>query len=204
MLIRKALMWFVVTTITVMMLSSSWIYSTLNAQNPLFVDASNDPALQFSDISNPQALSETQGESKWAMGILVTLKLQSKDSNGAYAIFEDYILPGVGTPLHIHTREEEFWFMLDGELEWYVGDRLFNAKQGDFINTSRGIPHRFQNISNKPAKMLLGYAPAGFEQWFIDIGQPVTNAKIPPKTTPEDIEKAIKVAQEYGVNFIKP
>ncbi len=167
-------------------------------------DSTTDPALNLKTPANLQLLKNTEGSSVWAMGVLVTLKLQSKDAGGAYAIFEDYIRPGIGTPLHVHSSEEEFWYVLDGEINWYVGNKEFQAKKGDFINTPRGVPHRFKNTSSKPARMFLGYSPGGFEQWFLDVGKPVKNIKEPPpKVTSDDIQKAIKVAKSYGVEFIK-
>jgi quercetin dioxygenase-like cupin family protein len=167
-------------------------------------DTTTDPALNLKAPANLKLLQDRDGTSVWAMGVLVTLKLQSKDAGGTYAMFEDYIPPGVGTPLHVHSREEEFWYMLDGELNWYVGNKQFQAKKGDFINTPRGVPHRFKNASNKPARMFLGYSPGGFEQWFLDVGKPVRNLQeAPPKVTPDDIQQAIKAAKNYGVEFMK-
>ena len=175
-----------------------------NSKTLQVADSTTDPALNLKTAANLRLLQDTEGSSVWAMGVLVTLKLQSKDAGGAYAIFEDYIPEGVGTPLHVHSREEEFWYMLDGELNWYVGNQEFKAKKGDFINTPRGVPHRFKNASKKPARMLLGYSPGGFEQWFLDVGKPVRNLQEPaPKVTPDDIQQAIKVAKNYGVEFIK-
>nr|ADN16886.1 Cupin 2 conserved barrel domain protein [Gloeothece verrucosa PCC 7822] len=189
---------------TVVFFALYLVNPSVKANTIPILNIASDPALNLKSDSTIKKFSDTEGPAVWAMGVLVTLKLQGKDSGGAYSIFEDFIPPGVGTPLHIHTREEEFWYVLEGQLTWNVGDKLFQATQGDFINTPRGVPHRFQNSGNKPARMLLGYSPAGFEQWFLDVGKPVSDRKAqPPKITPQDIEKAVAAAKEYGVNFVK-
>lgn len=196
-----------IAIITALLIISLSIYYpqilNANTRTPV-VDINHDPALQFQTAAKNVKLSESESVSVWAMGVRVTLKLQAQKPGSGYAIFEDFILPGVDTPFHIHTREEEFWYMLEGELTWYVGDQVFNAKKGDFFNTPRGVRHRFQNSSKQPARMLLGYSPGGFEKWFLDVGEPVVPDAPPPPVTPEKIQKAIKAAEGYGVKFVKP
>jgi quercetin dioxygenase-like cupin family protein len=144
-----------------------------------------------------------EGRSVWAMGVRVTLKALGEQTSGAYALFEDYVPAGVGNPAHVHTREVETWTMLEGELDWTVGDRTIQAKAGDFVHTPRGVPHRFANTSGRPARMLLTYAPAGFERWFLEIGTPTDRASAasPPPPTPEQIRQAVAAAARYGVQF---
>jgi len=146
-----------------------------------------------------------QGTTVWAMGVRVTIKLFGKDSGGAYAVFEDMLPPGVGTPLRVHTRENEFWHMLEGELTGTVGNEIRTARVGDFVNTPRGTAHRFLNHTDKPARMLLGYAPAGFENWFLEVGRkPEEVGATPPRAAPEEIRRAVELAHGYGVEFIRP
>ena len=137
------------------------------------------------------------------MGVQVTLRATGEATGGSYAMFEDLVPPGVGNPAHFRTREIETWYMLEGELDWFIGDRSLKAKAGDFLHTPRGVPHRFGNSSDRPARMLLTYAPAGFEQWFLDIGAPAgAGATPPPRPGPEQIKRAVEAASRYGVQFV--
>lgn len=166
---------------------------------PLAAEASpRDGAIPSGQVAGPG-----QGVTTWAMGVKVTIKLFGQDSGGAYAVFEDEVPPGVGTPLHLHTREEEMWRMLEGELTWVVGDRTWIAKAGDFVNTPRGVPHRFLNHGNATARMLLAYAPAGFEEWFLQVGTPDTGSA-PAKPDREAMQRAMELAHGYGVEFLPP
>src|SRR5215207_1282826 len=61
--------------------------------------------------------------------------------------------PGGGPPLHIHRNEEEFFFVLDGEVSFAVGDRVVRARAGETAFVPRGVPHCFKNCSDRPAKL---------------------------------------------------
>ncbi|CAM6046016.1 unnamed protein product, partial [Sphagnum compactum] len=73
------------------------------------------------------------------------------------------------------TNEEESWYLLDGEMAWIVGGKEIIAKQGSFIHLPRLLPHTFANKSHKPAQMITTYAPAGFKNWFLEIGTPAVD-----------------------------
>lgn len=143
------------------------------------------------------------GKRVWMTGIMVTIKADSRMTGGAYAVFEDLVLPGQGMRLHVHTREDETLYVVEGELQVVLGDQTYMARVGDFAHMARGTPHRFQNVSDKPARMFMSYSPGGFEQFFLDVGRPVTDPSAPPaETTPEDSRKAREVAQRYGVSAV--
>ena len=144
-----------------------------------------------------------EGRKVWAMGVQVTLRAMGEATGGSYAMFEDLVPPGVSNPAHIHTREIETWYVLEGELDWFIGDRSLRAKPGDFLHTPRGVPHRFGNSGDRPARMLLTYAPAGFEQWFLEIGTPAGSGPPPPfPPDREQVRRAIEAASRYGVRFV--
>lgn len=158
------------------------------------------------DKPKPAARITPAAEAKmvWAMGVRVTIRADAKMTGGGYAAFEDLVLPGQGPPLHTHTKEDETMYVIEGELEVVLGDKTYTARPGDFAHMARGVPHRFRNKTDKPARMLLTYSPGGFEQWFLDIGTPVGDpAEKPPAVAPADVEKAIKAAERYGVVFAK-
>jgi quercetin dioxygenase-like cupin family protein len=153
---------------------------------------------------NVHMVAPADGITVWVLGVLVTMKAMSNETGGTYALFEDIVPPGVGPPTHIHTREEETWYILDGELQWNVGGKSFQATNGCFIHLPRNVPHSFINLSDKNAIMVLTYAPAGFDQWFLDVGQPVADRYAPgdPPVLSEELEEqAIALAKGYGVIF---
>lgn len=146
-----------------------------------------------------------EGQTIWAMGIHVTVRVTAEDTGGAYSVFEDVVPPGGGPPLHVHTREDETMFVLEGELEAVLGDQTATVKPGTFIHMARGTPHRFKNLTDKPTRMLLSYTPGGFEKWFLEIGTPATaDSSTPPAPpTPADLQRAVVAAERFGVTFIK-
>ena len=171
---------------------------------PLLAGGSQSAAAQGSAPNEPPLFQRgDEGRKVWAMGVQVTLRAMGEATGGSYAMFEDLVPPGVSNPAHIHTREIETWYMLEGELDWFVGDRSLKAKAGDFLHTPRGVPHRFGNSGDRPARMLLTYAPAGFEQWFLEIGTPAgAGAPPPPRPSPDQIKRAVEAASRYGVQFV--
>ncbi|KAG6547371.1 hypothetical protein Mapa_010819 [Marchantia paleacea] len=164
---------------------------------------------QFSAVTAPHVamVGAGDGRSFWVFGILVTIKVLGDQTGGSYACFENTISPGVGPPLHIHTQEAETWYLLDGEMIWTVGRQTFHAQRGSFMHLPPYVAHTFSNKFDKPAHMLLTYAPSGFETWFTRVGVPVKNSSAPgdsPLTTEEDLKKAQELAGDYGVIYAGP
>src|ERR1700736_4522860 len=76
-----------------------------------------------------------------------------EDTNGKYALWEAIVPPGGGPPPHVHSREEDGFYILEGEITFTIGDNRLVASAGMFANMPVGTPHSFQNDSSKPAKM---------------------------------------------------
>lgn len=128
-----------------------------------------------------------------------------EDTNGKYALWEALVPPGGGPPPHVHSREEEGFYVLEGEITFTVNDKKIVAKAGTFANMPIGTPHSFRNESGRPAKMLISVAPAGLESMFFEVGVPLTEGAttaVPP--TQEEIEKLLAVAPRYGVEIMLP
>ena len=113
--------------------------------------------------------------------------------------------PGGGPPPHVHSREEEGFYILEGEITLQAGDKKIVATAGMFVNMPIGMPHSFKNESSKPAKMLIMVAPAGLENMFFEVGVPLADGSttaLPP--TQEEIEKLLKIAPKYGIEILLP
>jgi quercetin dioxygenase-like cupin family protein len=127
------------------------------------------------------------------------------DTNGKYALWEAIVTPGGGPPPHIHSREEEGFYVLEGEITFQVADQRLVASAGMFVNMPVGTLHGFKNEGGKPARMLISVAPAGLEKMFFEVGVPVpegaTTASPPTK---EEIDKLLEIAPRYGVEIKLP
>lgn len=120
-------------------------------------------------------------------------------------MWEAIVPPGGGPPPHVHSREEEGFYILEGEITFSVGEERIVATAGMFANMPVGTPHSFKNESTRPAKMLISAAPAGLEQMFFEVGVPVAQGAttaLPP--TNDEIEKLLAVAPRYGIEIRLP
>src|SRR5271154_1927122 len=102
----------------------------------------------------------------------------------ASTLWEAIVPPGGGPPPHVHSREEEGFYVLEGEITLQVGDKRVIASAGTFANMPVGTTHSFKNETDRPARMLISVAPAGLEEMFFEIGQPVPEGSqtAPPPT----------------------
>jgi len=146
-----------------------------------------------------------EGQAFSAVGDVYRILAGGDQTGGTYALSEARVLPGGGPPPHIHHREDESFFVLEGEITFMLGDKKVVAKPGTFIQGPRGIPHAFKNESSTPARMLIHVTPPGFEKFIAEFAQPVPSFDSPPlPVTPAEIEKLLAVAPKYGIEILPP
>jgi quercetin dioxygenase-like cupin family protein len=119
-------------------------------------------------------------------------------------MFEAVVRPGGGPPPHIHSREEESFYVLEGEITFQVGDDRFVAKAGTFANMPVGSLHSFRNDTDKLARMIISVAPASLEKMFLKVGQPVAFGQQAPPPSKAEIDKLLAVAPSYGIEIRLP
>jgi quercetin dioxygenase-like cupin family protein len=120
-------------------------------------------------------------------------------------MWEAIVPPGGGPPPHVHSREEEGFYILEGEITLQVGDKRLVVTAGTFANMPVGTLHSFKNESGGSAKMLISIAPAGLEKMFFEVGVPVAQgATTAAPPTKEEIEKLLAVAPRYGIEIKLP
>ena len=131
--------------------------------------------------------------------------ITGEQTGGAFFIAEVSIVPGGGNPPHIHHREEECFYLQEGELTIQVGGTTQTASAGDFIRLPRGVAHSFENTGNVEAKVLLVTAPAGLENFFEEAFYPVEDrsAAMPPMTG-EFMGRLLEAASKVGLEFLPP
>jgi quercetin dioxygenase-like cupin family protein len=124
------------------------------------------------------------------------------ETDGKYATFEAIVPPGGGPPPHIHSREEESFLVLEGEMTFQLGEDRFVVGDGTFLNMPVGSLHCFKNESQRTARMLISVAPAGLEKMFLEVGTPLSEGDlVAPPPSHADIEKLLAAAPRYGVSI---
>ena len=153
----------------------------------------------------PTLRTPVEGRTIAVAGDVYRFMATGDDTNGKYAIWEAIVPPGGGPPPHVHSREEEGFYILEGEIAVQIGDKRVLATAGMFANMPVGTPHSFKNESGQPARMLISIAPAGLEKMFFEVGIPVdqgATAAEPP--TKAEIEKMAEIAPRYGIEIRLP
>jgi mannose-6-phosphate isomerase-like protein (cupin superfamily) len=108
---------------------------------------------------------------RWPSGLPSLIKARAEDTRGTFALIEHSLPSKGGPPLHIHGREDEMWFVLEGELRFKADKEIYRAPAGSFVFVARGTPHCLQNIGDTPARYLEMFSPAGMETFFEEIAR---------------------------------
>jgi quercetin dioxygenase-like cupin family protein len=128
--------------------------------------------------------------------------LSGEDTGGKYCLIEASLAPGMGVPRHTHTREDETYYVLSGELEVIVGDKVFTLREGDTLIAPRDIPHQLRNSGNTENHYLLMFSPSGFEGFLKGTAVPApANAVAPTKPPAVAVRNVHELATDYGILF---
>lgn len=114
--------------------------------------------------------------------------IRGTQSNGQYFVVEGVVPPGGGPPLHVQTREEEAFYILEGEVTFYADGERIVARTGSFVHIPRGVAHRFENEGDAKARMLFWFSPAGIEGMFDKMAV--------------DPDNYASIGPEFGVEFL--
>lgn len=134
------------------------------------------------------------------LGIPTVVRSTGETTGGAFALMEHLeIAPGFATPYHLHHREDEAFYILDGQVAFIVDGKWLTAGPGTYVFGPREIPHGFRVNGPSPAKMLLLCSPAGFERFVFDLSQPISDPPAPP-----DMAKLMAAAAKYNIDILGP
>ena len=142
--------------------------------------------------------------SKWYLGSLITNLAETKDTNGAFCLLETTLVPGNEPPPHVHSREDELFYVLEGEFDVYVGETAFNAEAGECIFLPRFTPHAFV-IRSPRLRMLTLFSPGGLEEAFRSMSSPAQYLGLPSGAltySTADVEQTAQRLGQYGVRLL--
>ena len=160
--------------------------------------------MQESQRQRAVHIAEGEGKMLWVADELMTFKVSSEDTGGMYALTDSVVPPQGEAPLHVHHREDEAFWVLEGELEILVGEDTFRASTGSFVHLPKGVRHAYKNVGTGPARFLTLIVPAGLEKFFEEVGKPGTDLSSPPPFEEEDIERLLALAPRYGAEILSP
>jgi quercetin dioxygenase-like cupin family protein len=141
----------------------------------------------------------------WGPGDHYTFLVTGEETGGAYFAMEALVPPGGGPPPHVHSRADETFYLLEGQVEFILGEETVVAGPGDFVNVPRGTVHRFQNTGSATARIVLTFTPAGIERWFeetLDRAPNDVTAEDVPDNVDEVAARYVATASRYGIEFV--
>jgi mannose-6-phosphate isomerase-like protein (cupin superfamily) len=142
---------------------------------------------------NPVIVSPGEGRD-FGDGLLC--RITSASTGGAYCAFEQVLAPGQGVPLHVHSRDDEVYYILEGRLEMQCGQRAFTAEAGAMVVIPRGIPHAFHNPAKTPIRFLNLFIPGGFDEFVAELNQ------LPPEDAADEDKRNV-IRRKYGVELLR-
>jgi quercetin dioxygenase-like cupin family protein len=152
--------------------------------------------------TNGYAMAAGEGERTWIVGDTMTFMATGESTGGSLLLLENLTAPGGGPPPHIHTREDEFFYVLDGSFEIRIGDEVHALDRGGFAYVPRGTVHNFRNTAESASRILVGFTPAGIEGFFRESGRPATDDGPPPPLDEEEIARTTAAAPKYGLQAV--
>lgn len=134
------------------------------------------------------------------LGLPTLMRATAETTNGAFGLMEHWEMPaGFASPYHTHQREDESFYVLEGEMAFVCGDQWLKAGPGTFVYGPRGIAHGFKVTGSAPARMLLMCNPGGFEGFVLEQATPTDEPPSPP-----DMGKLMALAEKYGIEVHGP
>ena len=157
---------------------------------------------QDTELLAPVATRANEGEARWWFACLAEIKVTAEQTGGRLSIIEITEPPNAAAPLHVHHREDESFWVLEGDVTFEVGEATIEASAGDFAFGPRGIPHRY-TVGPAGCRMLFIMTPGGFENLVREMSVPAERRTLPPASDAEpDWEHVAAVARAHGCELL--
>jgi quercetin dioxygenase-like cupin family protein len=153
----------------------------------------------FEGLTVEPYLSELdESAARWFLGSQVWMRADSARTGGAFGLIEQIVPPGLGSPYHVHHDEDESFYVLEGAIRFFSGERSWVLGAGGFAFLPRGIPHGFRTEGDVPSRSLLQATPGGFEAFVAEL------STAEPPAGPPDMGALIAAAGRHGVEILGP
>ncbi len=150
------------------------------------------------------ALENGQGRPLWHLGALMTFKALSEETGGRFWALEGLADKNMAVPLHVHSKDDEIWYVAEGEITFTIGDVTRTVGPGGFAYIPRGVAHTFQ-VKSATARWFGVGLPGGLDNWFFETGVPAKSLTLPPASdSPPDIDAIVTSLRAYGTETVGP
>jgi quercetin dioxygenase-like cupin family protein len=149
------------------------------------------------------ATTATATDAFWFIRNLARVKVWGSETNDAWAMVEITQPEGDMPPLHVHHRDDEAFYALEGEMTLFVGDREIRLRAGDSAVAPRGVPHTYR-VESQQARHLVINSPAGFERFVAAASVPAEAETLPPGPPAVSPERLAEIAADYGIEILGP
>ena len=146
--------------------------------------------------TDAQHVPAAEGRRYDMFGVKLTLKVMSHDTGGEYSVLLTETPPQGGPPLHVHSQEDELFYVVEGQYEFRCEAQTILARTGDLVRLPRGLPHAFKNVGTAPGLTLNTITPGGFEAFFIEVAEAGQQGR-PSRS------RLKAIAEKYGVTFVR-
>lgn len=148
-------------------------------------------------VISPFAVQSGEGRTlKTPTDDTVTIKADTLRTNGSLTVFELLVASKSGPALHTHLREDELWWVLEGDFRFKAGDTELRASTGGMAFGPRGAPHAFQNVGAAPGRLLVITTPSGAERLF--------EQAVELMRDPDDMDTLAAVGHANWIDFVGP
>lgn len=154
-------------------------------------------ALRQKPALTPVIVRPGEGRRLSAFGEEVTVMLDGTQTGGQFTAFVEVTPPGGGPPPHLHEREDEWFYVLEGCVSFLADGRWTDAYPGDVVFAPREGVHTFKNNTDRPTRMLIHAAPSGFERFFAEAAEEFARPGGP------DMARAVSIAGQHGIRFVQ-
>jgi quercetin dioxygenase-like cupin family protein len=159
------------------------------------------PLQEATMTPRPFAARLDQAPAYWSLGELLTIVASAEQTGGAFSLMEEWLPRGAEPPPHVHRREHEAFFVLDGALTVRVGEEMFAAEAGAFVFCPLGIPHLL-TVESDEVRMLTLCSPGGVEALFVELGKPAPARTLPVDAAEPDVDRVVTLAAHYGAEVL--
>jgi mannose-6-phosphate isomerase-like protein (cupin superfamily) len=146
------------------------------------------------DKGSFKVVRDGQGRQFTVMGAKSMYMAIAEDTRGAYSLAIETTPPHSGLPLHVHHRQDEAMYILEGEYEIQCGDQTVRATKGTFVFLPRGVPNRFENVADAPGSYIYITSPGGFETFMAQMSKAAAG-------DPPDMTKVPEIFRDHGIEM---